>query len=108
MTSSAELKKTSKRSSRNVTLSASLVMLLLSFGLMSCSSASSAPKALQSPILSQPPVLRLKAAVQIPTIDGAYTPASDEIWHSDARFTKSEQQATDAAAALVQERNRAK
>jgi hypothetical protein len=42
----------------------------------------------------QPLILRLKAKQQIQTSDGAYTPETDEVWHSDARFRKLERQIT--------------
>ncbi len=77
-----------------------LGILLLSCGLTSCNSASSAPKV--SLLLSQPPVLRLPAGKPVVTRDGVYTPMTDEIWHSDDRFRRSEQNASDAAAALAQ------
>lgn len=38
----------------------------------------------------QPPTLHLKAGAPIKTVEGVYTPQTDELWHSDARFRKLE------------------
>ena len=34
----------------------------------------------------QPPTLHLKAGQPIKTVEGVYTPQTDELWHSDARY----------------------
>jgi hypothetical protein len=38
----------------------------------------------------QPPTLRLKAGIGIRTVDGVYTPQTNEIWHSDKRYRELE------------------
>jgi hypothetical protein len=40
----------------------------------------------------QPSTLRLEKGKAIQTIDGIYTPQTNEIWHSDARFRKIERE----------------
>ncbi len=40
----------------------------------------------------QPSTLRLKANQRVETIDGFYTPQTDEVWHSDARFRRIERE----------------
>ena len=40
----------------------------------------------------QPSTLRLKKGEAIQTIDGTYTPQTNEVWHSDARFRRLERQ----------------
>ena len=57
------------------------------------SSCNSVPKNSTANIY-QPLILRLKAKQQIQTSDGAYTPETDEVWHSDMRFRKLERQVT--------------
>lgn len=106
MTSPAESRPTSSSSRLSATVCAVLAILIASAGLTSCRTVSYEPKASTLPSLVQPPVLRLKAGVQVQTVDGPYTPPADEVWHSDARFRHAEQQATDAAAALAQLQNR--
>ena len=62
-------------------------MLTSSF-LVSCASVNSRTN-LQ---IYQPPILHLKAGVPIQTADGTYTPQTDEIWHSAARYETLERQ----------------
>ena len=38
----------------------------------------------------QPSTLRLQKNQQIQTLDGLYTPQVDEVWHSDLRYRKLE------------------
>jgi hypothetical protein len=40
----------------------------------------------------QPSILSLEKGKSIITKDGIYTPQTDEVWHSDARFKKLENQ----------------
>lgn len=79
-------------------------ILMLSASLTGCVSASSAPRAL--PSLYQPPVLRLLPHQLLMTKDGPYYPPMAEIWHSDARYQKLEQENINLAAALAQLRAR--
>lgn len=110
MNSRSRSSRTSAASSRSAIGCALLGILTASLLLTACSTVSSGSKPSPSPvlILSQPPVLRLQAGQPVQTKDGSYTPATDEVWHSDARFRHAEQQASDAAAALAQERARLK
>ena len=80
------------------------VTTLLSVGLTSCASESSAPRA--SLQIYQPRVLRLPPGQAIPTQDGIYTPPAAEVWHSPTAFQQLEQENINLAAALAQERNR--
>ena len=40
----------------------------------------------------QPSTLRLKKNSTVQTKDGVYTPQTDEVWHSDARYRKLERE----------------
>jgi hypothetical protein len=40
----------------------------------------------------QPSTLRIKAKTPIQTIDGVYTPQTNEVWHSDARYRRLERE----------------
>jgi hypothetical protein len=79
-------------------------ILMLSVSLTGCASAYSVPKEL--PSLYQPPVLRLLPHQLLQTQDGPYYPPMAEIWHSDARYQKLEQENINLAAALAQLRAR--
>lgn len=87
-------------------LCAAPAILLASCSLTSCAHVSSAPR--ESRSLYQPPVLRLEAGQAIATRDGTHLPQTDELWHSDARFRALETQLVNTAAALAQERARAR
>jgi len=84
-------------------LSALLMILPACLLVTGCATVFSAPTA--SLQLYQPPVLHLKAGLPVQTVDGIYTPQVDETWHSDARFQAVENEAINAAAALVQKNN---
>jgi len=77
------------KKSKNLGLKA-LTTLTISLMLSSCNSVPSKSTA----NIYQPLILRLKAKQQIQTSDGAYTPETDEVWHSDYRFRKLERQVT--------------
>lgn len=51
-------------------------------------------------------MLRLIPGQTIQAVDGSYTPQTEEVWHSDARYRALERQLIDTAAALAQERAR--
>lgn len=88
-------------------LSATWGILLLSSLLTGCvTSKPAAPASLSQSLLYSPPVLRLPAGKPVQTVDGIYTPMTDEIWHSDARFRTEEQQVIDATTALNELKNR--
>jgi len=81
-----------------------MLALFLSGGLIGCATVSSQPTASLS--LYQPPVLRLPAGTQVPTLDGIHTAQAPEVWHSDARFRHLEAQVGALTLALAQERSR--
>ena len=70
-----------------------LVIATPLIGLTSCGSGSS-PKTTTLNIY-QPSSLKLKAGAPIQTQEGVYTPPTDEIWHSDARYRKLERELFD-------------
>ncbi len=74
-------------------------LLLTSRMLTGCASASRAD--VVSRQLYQAPVLRLQAGQPVETRDGTYTPQSDELWHSDARYRQIEAEVINATAALA-------
>ena len=78
--------------------------------LTACASVSSGPTA--SPPASaqiyQPRALQLPAGQPVQTRAGVYVPQADETWHSAAAFELLERENLNLAAALAQERNRAK
>ena len=69
---------------------APLVTVILATALTSC--ATSLKSNVKNLNIFQPSTLRLKANQKIETIDGLYTPQTDEIWHSDARYRKLERE----------------
>jgi len=70
-----------------------LVIVTPLIGLTSCGGSSS-PKTTTLNIY-QPSSLKLKAGQPIQTEEGVYTPQTDEVWHSDARFRKLERELFD-------------
>ena len=74
---------------KNLGLKALMILTIL----LTQSSCNSLPNKSTANIY-QPLILRLKAKQQIQTSDGAYTPETDEVWHSDTRFRKLERQIT--------------
>jgi hypothetical protein len=70
-----------------------LVTVIPLIGLTSCGSDSS-PKTTTLNIY-QPSSLKLKAGTPVQTQEGIYTPPTDEIWHSDARYRKLERELFD-------------
>jgi hypothetical protein len=40
----------------------------------------------------QPSTLRLSKSIPVQTRDGIYTPQTDEVWHSDARYRRLERE----------------
>jgi hypothetical protein len=90
-----------KMKSNACVLSTLLTAMLLLTG---CVTASSGNRA--SLQIYQPRILRLQAGHPVPTVDGIYTPQTDETWHSAAAYESIESQLINAAAALAQERNR--
>lgn len=64
------------------------VMTLIA--LTSCGNGS--PPSVSNLNIYQPSTLRLKKNSSIQTKDGVYTPQTDEVWHSDARYRKLERE----------------
>ena len=58
--------------------------------LTSCGSGS--PPSVSNLNIYQPSTLRLKKNSSVQTKDGLYTPQTDEVWHSDARYRKLERE----------------
>jgi hypothetical protein len=67
---------------------AGIVITLI--GLTSCGSVS--PPSVSNLNIYQPSTLRLKKNNAVQTKDGIYTPQTDEVWHSDARYRKLERE----------------
>ena len=59
-------------------------------GLTSCASDSTLN--VNSLNIYQPSTLRLTKGSLIQTKDGVYTPQTDEVWHSDARYRRLERE----------------
>jgi len=85
-----------------------LALLVITSGLTGCATGLSGSKGSPASNIYQPPVLVLPAGQPVRTEMGVYTPEKREIWHSQARFRELELQVQDLAAALAQERARAK
>lgn len=66
-----------------------LATLLTSFALTGCACASRPTSG--SP-LGSPRILRLEAGAPVRTLDGPYTPRTDETWHSQAEYLRLEQE----------------
>jgi hypothetical protein len=69
---------------------AQLVTSILMIGLTSCGTSSSTKSGTLN--IYQPSTLNLAAGIPIQSKNGVYTPQTDEVWHSDARFRKLERQ----------------
>ena len=67
---------------------AGIAMMLL--GLTSC--VSNLPPSVSDLNIYQPSTLRLTKGEAIQTRDGIYTPQTDEVWHSDARYRRLERE----------------
>jgi len=69
---------------------ARLVLMLLTIGLTSCETSSLTKSGTLN--IYQPPILNLQKGIPIQSKEGIYTPQTDEVWHSDARFRKLERE----------------
>ena len=67
-----------------------LVTVTMLIGLTSC--ASNSMLNVSDLNIYQPSTLRLKKNNPVQTIDGVYTPQTDEVWHSDARYRRLERE----------------
>ena len=65
---------------------AGIAMMLI--GLTSCASVST--PSVSDLNIYQPSTLRLSKGNPVKTRDGIYTPQTDEVWHSDARYRRLE------------------
>jgi len=65
-----------------------IAMMLI--GLTSC--VTDLPPNVSALNIYQPSTLRLIKAEAIQTRDGVYTPQTDEVWHSDARYRRLERE----------------
>jgi len=65
-------------------------MAILVTGLTSCGTSSSTKSGTLN--IYQPSTLNLSKGVPVQSKEGVYTPQTDEVWHSDARFRKLERQ----------------
>ena len=65
-----------------------MALMIATTALISCGPSSSTNvKPLN---IYQPSILSLEKGKSITTKDGIYTPQTDEVWHSDARYRKLE------------------
>ena len=67
-----------------------LAILMMLIGLTSC--ASNSLINVSDLNIYQPSTLRLKKNNPVQTIDGIYTPQTNEVWHSDARYRRLERE----------------
>jgi len=67
-----------------------MAIMILVIGLTSCGTSSSTKSGTLN--IYQPSILSLAAGTPIQSKKGIYTPQTDEVWHSDARFRKLERQ----------------
>jgi hypothetical protein len=65
-----------------------IAMMLI--GLTSCASVST--QSVSDLNIYQPSTLRLSKSIPVQTRDGIYTPQTDEVWHSDARYRRLERE----------------
>ena len=66
------------------------VIALMLIGLTSCETV--LPPNVSGLNIYQPSTLRLTKGEAIQTRDGIYTPQTDEVWHSDARYRRLERE----------------
>lgn len=62
----------------------------LLIGLTSCAKNSTVKS--RNLNIYQPSTLRLQGNKPVETVDGIYTPQTDEVWHSDKRYAKLERE----------------
>mgnify|MGYP003132169931 FL=1 len=90
MTFTKNLKKESRSSYKKLRTLGLRAILIALTGLTSCETTST--PSVGNLNIYQPSTLRLEKGKAIQTIDGIYTPQTNEIWHSDARFRKLERE----------------
>ena len=69
---------------------ATAVTAMMLIGLTSC--VTDLPPNVSDLNIYQPSTLRLSKGAPIQTRDGIYTPQTDEVWHSDARYRRLERE----------------
>ena len=84
------LKKESKNLCKRLKILGFVAIAIALTGLTSCETTST--PSVGNLNIYQPSTLRLEKGRAIQTIDGIYTPQTNEVWHSDARFRKLERQ----------------
>ena len=67
-----------------------LAIAMMMIGLTSCASVST--QSVSDLNIYQPSTLRLSKSIPVQTRDGIYTPQTDEVWHSDARYRRLERE----------------
>ncbi len=67
-----------------------LAIAMMLIGLTSCASVST--QSVSDLNIYQPSTLRLSKSIPVQTRDGIYTPQTDEVWHSDARYRRLERE----------------
>ena len=67
-----------------------LVTVTMLIGLTSC--VTDLPPNVSALNIYQPSTLRLSEGSPIQTVDGVYTPQTNEVWHSDARYRRLERE----------------
>ena len=67
-----------------------LAIAMMLIGLTSCASVST--QSVSDLNNYQPSTLRLSKSIPVQTRDGIYTPQTDEVWHSDARYRRLERE----------------
>ena len=90
MTCTKNLKTENKRLSKKLKNLGFMGIAIALTGLTSCATTS-LPNVGNLNIY-QPSTLRLKKNSTVQTKDGVYTPQTDEVWHSDARYRKLERE----------------
>ena len=67
-----------------------LVIAMMLIGLTSC--VTDLPPNVSDLNIYQPSTLRLSKGNAVQTVEGIYTPQTDEVWHSDARYRRLERE----------------
>ena len=90
MTFIASIERKKMISSKKLRNLGKAVIAMMLIGLTSC--ASDSIMNVNNLNIYQPSTLRLKKSQPIETKDGIYTPQTDEVWHSDARYRRLERE----------------
>ena len=90
MTYIKNLKRENKNLFKKLKISGFVAIAIALTGLTSCETTST--PSVGNLNIYQPSTLRLKKNSSIQTKDGIYTPQTDEVWHSDARYRSLERE----------------